>query len=85
VGPERIRVNAITPGFFPAEQNRSMLLRPDGTYTERGQRSSVTRRMGRFGDAPELRRAVSAGGLAGSSFSTGPNLVVDGGVLVRHL
>ena len=31
-----VRVNAISPGFFPAEQNRRMLLKDDGSYTERG-------------------------------------------------
>jgi len=30
------RVNAIAPGFFPAEQNRALLMNPDGSYTERG-------------------------------------------------
>ena len=32
---EGIRVNAIAPGFFLTEQNRSLLTNPDGTYTER--------------------------------------------------
>src|SRR5204862_6811686 len=30
-----VRVNTITPGFFPAEQNRRVLFNPDGTPTER--------------------------------------------------
>src|SRR5690606_26005313 len=34
---EGIRVNAIAPGFFIGEQNRSLLLHEDGSYTERGQ------------------------------------------------
>ena len=34
---EGIRVNAIAPGFFVTEQNRSLLTNPDGTYTQRGQ------------------------------------------------
>ena len=33
---EGIRVNAIAPGFFLTEQNRSLLTNPDGTYTSRG-------------------------------------------------
>ena len=33
---EGIRVNAIAPGFFITEQNRSLLTNPDGTYTQRG-------------------------------------------------
>jgi len=32
-----IRVNAIAPGFFLTNQNRSLLTNPDGSYTERGQ------------------------------------------------
>ena len=30
-----VRVNSITPGFFPAEQNRRVLFNPDGTPTDR--------------------------------------------------
>ena len=31
-----IRVNAVTPGFFIGNQNRSLLTNEDGSYTERG-------------------------------------------------
>lgn len=34
---EGIRVNAIAPGFFLTEQNRSLLTNPDGSYTQRGE------------------------------------------------
>jgi NAD(P)-dependent dehydrogenase (short-subunit alcohol dehydrogenase family) len=75
-----IRVNAITPGFFPAEQNRAMLLRPDGTYTERGQQIIGHTPMGRFGEARELAGAVVwLASQRASSFVTGQNIVVDGG------
>ncbi len=53
-----VRVNAISPGFFPAEQNRRMLLKDDGTYTERGQSIVGHTPMGRFGTAEELAGAV---------------------------
>ncbi|HZQ46381.1 MAG TPA: SDR family NAD(P)-dependent oxidoreductase, partial [Verrucomicrobiae bacterium] len=33
--PKNVRVNAITPGFFPAEQNRKLLFNEDGTPTAR--------------------------------------------------
>lgn len=33
---EGIRVNAIAPGFFITEQNRTLLTNPDGSYTQRG-------------------------------------------------
>jgi NAD(P)-dependent dehydrogenase (short-subunit alcohol dehydrogenase family) len=75
-----VRVNAITPGFFPAEQNRRMLLKDDGTYTERGQQIIGHTPMGRFGEAQELAGAVVwLASPRASSFVTGQNIVVDGG------
>src|SRR5438445_1282379 len=75
-----VRVNAITPGFFPAEQNRRMLLKEDGTYTERGQAIIGHTPMGRFGDPKELAGAVIwLAAPKASSFVTGQNIVVDGG------
>src|SRR3954469_881025 len=49
-----VRVNSITPGFFPAEQNRRALFNPDGTRTARAEAAIAHTPMGRFGDAPEL-------------------------------
>jgi NAD(P)-dependent dehydrogenase (short-subunit alcohol dehydrogenase family) len=75
-----VRVNAISPGFFPAEQNRRMLLRDDGTYTERGQSIVGHTPMGRFGEAPELGGAIVwLASPKASGFVTGQNIVVDGG------
>jgi NAD(P)-dependent dehydrogenase (short-subunit alcohol dehydrogenase family) len=75
-----VRVNAISPGFFPAEQNRAMLLKPDGNYTERGQAIVGHTPMGRFGEAQELAGAVVwLAAPRASSFVTGQNIVVDGG------
>jgi NAD(P)-dependent dehydrogenase (short-subunit alcohol dehydrogenase family) len=75
-----VRVNAISPGFFPAEQNRPMLLKPDGGYTERGGQIIGHTPMGRFGDAHELAGAVVwLASPRASSFVTGQNIVVDGG------
>ncbi len=75
-----VRVNAISPGFFPAEQNRRMLLKEDGTYTERGQSIIGHTPMGRFGNAQELAGAVVwLASPRASSFVTGQNIVVDGG------
>ena len=75
-----VRVNAISPGFFPAEQNRAMLLKPDGTYTERGGQIIGHTPMGRFGEAQELAGVVVwLAAPRASSFVTGQNIVVDGG------
>jgi NAD(P)-dependent dehydrogenase (short-subunit alcohol dehydrogenase family) len=75
-----VRVNAISPGFFPAEQNRRMLLKDDGTYTERGQSIVGHTPMGRFGNAEELAGAVIwLASSKASGFVTGQNIVVDGG------
>ncbi len=75
-----VRVNAISPGFFPAEQNRRMLLKDDGSYTERGQQIIGHTPMGRFGSAEELAGAVVwLAAPKASGFVTGQNIVVDGG------
>jgi NAD(P)-dependent dehydrogenase (short-subunit alcohol dehydrogenase family) len=75
-----VRVNAISPGFFPAEQNRAMLLNPDGSYTERGGMIIGHTPMARFGEAQELAGAVIwLASPRASSFVTGQNIVVDGG------
>ncbi len=75
-----VRVNAISPGFFPAEQNRAMLLKPDGGYTERGGQIIGHTPMGRFGEAHELAGAIVwLASSRASSFVTGQNIVVDGG------
>lgn len=75
-----IRVNAISPGFFPAEQNRALLYKADGTLSERGGQIIGHTPMGRFGRAEELGGAVCwLASTAASSFVTGQNIVVDGG------
>ncbi len=75
-----IRVNAISPGFFPAEQNKALLFKPDGTYTERGGQIIGHTPMARFGKPDELAGVVVwLASNAASSFVTGQNIVVDGG------
>jgi len=51
---EGIRVNAIAPGFFLTEQNRTLLTQPDGSLTERGNLIIKGTPFGRFGEAEEL-------------------------------
>ena len=75
-----VRVNAISPGFFPAEQNRKLLFNDDGSYSARGQQIIGHTPMARFGTADELAGAtVWLAAPKASSFVTGQNIVVDGG------
>lgn len=74
-----IRVNAIAPGFFLTEQNRTLLTNPDGSLTARGNTILSHTPMGRFGTPDDLTGALlflvddSA-----SSFINGVVLPVDG-------
>lgn len=49
-----IRVNAMAPGFFLTDQNRSLLTKEDGSYTERADKIISQTPMGRFGKPEEL-------------------------------
>jgi NAD(P)-dependent dehydrogenase (short-subunit alcohol dehydrogenase family) len=78
--PHGIRVNAISPGFFPAEQNRKLLFNDDGTYSDRGKQIIGHTPMARFGSPEELGGTVVwLASPKASSFVTGQNIVVDGG------
>ena len=75
-----IRVNAISPGFFPGEQNRSLLYNSDGSLTPRGAQIIGHTPMARLGDVSELAgAAIWLAATKASSFVTGQNIVVDGG------
>lgn len=49
-----IRVNAIAPGFFITNQNTSLLLNPDGSYTARSEKILAHTPMGKFGTPDDL-------------------------------
>lgn len=49
-----IRVNAIAPGFFITNQNRAMLIKEDGSFSERAEKIVSQTPMSRFGDPEEL-------------------------------
>jgi NAD(P)-dependent dehydrogenase (short-subunit alcohol dehydrogenase family) len=76
---EGIRVNAIAPGFFITDQNRRLLTREDGTYTDRG--ADVIRKtpMRRFGEADELTGTAIWLCSGAAAFVTGTVIPVDGG------
>jgi NAD(P)-dependent dehydrogenase (short-subunit alcohol dehydrogenase family) len=76
---EGIRVNAIAPGYFITEQNRSLLTNPDGSYTERGQAAINQTPFGRFGKAEELVGTLVWLCSDASAFVTGIEVPVDGG------
>ena len=52
-----IRVNAIAPGFFVSEQNRAVLMTPDGGYTDRARTIIARTPMGRFGQPGRAGRS----------------------------
>ena len=76
---EGIRVNAIAPGFFLTEQNRTLLTNEDGTYTQRGNDVIRQTPFKRFGNAEELCGTIQYLISDASSFVTGTVAVVDGG------
>jgi NAD(P)-dependent dehydrogenase (short-subunit alcohol dehydrogenase family) len=78
--PHHVRVNAILPGFFPAEQNRKLLTE------ERVSQIMNHTPMKRFGEARELvGAAIYLASDAASSFVTGSILRVDGGYLAMTI
>ena len=76
---EKIRVNAIAPGFFITEQNRALMTNPDGSYTQRGQDVIRQTPFGRMGDPEELCGTIHYLMSDASKFVTGTVAVVDGG------
>lgn len=81
-----VRVNSITPGFFPAEQNRRLLFKEDGSPTPRAQSILTHTPMGRFGRSEELiGAAIFLASSRASGFVTGADLRVDGGFLAQTI
>ncbi|MCV9386601.1 SDR family oxidoreductase [Reichenbachiella ulvae] len=76
---DKVRVNAIAPGFFIGDQNRKLLLNEDGSLTERSEKVIAKTPMGRFGEIDELNGAAQFLCSEQASFITGVVLPVDGG------
>ena len=75
-----IRVNAIAPGFFLTNQNRGLLLKEDGSYSERAEKIISQTPMDRFGEKEELIGTLMyLLCYEASSFVNGVVIPVDGG------
>ena len=84
--PKGVRVNTITPGFFPAEQNRKLLFNDDGSPMPRTKSIWGHTPMGRFGESHELVGAcIFLASHSASSFVTGTDIRVDGGFLSQTI
>ncbi len=81
-----VRVNTLTPGFFPAEQNRKLLFNDDGSPSARTKAIWGHTPMNRFGKSEELIGAcVFLAAEKASSFITGTDIRVDGGYLSQTI
>ncbi len=74
-----IRVNAIAPGFFIGDQNRSLLLKEDGSLTARGKAIIEHTPQGRFGNPEDLIGTLLWLVSPAADFVTGIVVPVDGG------
>ncbi|WP_347157766.1 SDR family oxidoreductase [Pontibacter chitinilyticus] len=75
----KIRVNALAPGVFLTEQNRTLLLHPDGSYTDRANKFVTNTPFQRLGNPEELTGTLVYLLSDASKFVTGETMLVDGG------
>lgn len=80
-----IRVNAIAPGFFIADQNRKLLLNDDGSMTARGKDVIAHTPMGRFGEPDDLLGTAIYLASDAAGFVSGITLPVDGAYLCQNI
>lgn len=76
---DKVRVNAIAPGFFLTNQNRFLLTKEDGGLTPRGETILAHTPMGRFGEPEDLIGTLVWLASDASRFVTGIVVPVDGG------
>ena len=72
-----LRVNAIAPGFFLTEQNRTLLTNPDGSLTDRAKTIIAHTPFGRFGEPEDLYGTIQYLISDASKFVTGTVAVID--------
>jgi len=77
---EKLRVNALAPGFFLGEQNRRLLTEEDGTLTARGAKIIDHTPARRFGEPEELVGPLIWLCSPAAKFINGTVIMVDGGV-----
>lgn len=80
---DKLRFNALVPGFFLTEQNRALLTNTDGSLTDRGNTINRQTPFGRFGQPEELSGALVWLLSDASAFVNGTSVVVDGGFLMN--
>lgn len=76
---DKVRVNAIAPGVFLTQQNKTLLTNPDGSYTPRAQRFIDGTPFSRLGDPSELEGTLVYLLSDASAFVSGETVYVDGG------
>ena len=81
-GTWNARINAVAIGFGIGDQNRHILLTPDGEPTERGRRFLNTTPLGGFTRPDDVAWGYLMLSSPNSAFITGHLLAVDGGYLV---
>ena len=74
-----LRINAMAPGFFITEQNRTLLTNPDGSYTDRAHTILAHTPFGRFGEPEELLGTLQWLASDASAFVNGVVVPIDGG------
>ncbi len=79
INNDRVRINAIAPGFFLTEQNRAILTNEDGTLTDRAEKIIAHTPVGRLGNPEEIVSTLIWLCSDDSKFITGTVVPVDGG------
>lgn len=76
---DKVRVCALAPGFFIGNQNRALLIKEDGAFTDRGQQVISKTPFGRFGEQHEVYGTIHYLISEAAAFVTGVVIPVDGG------